>query len=68
MHVVIPMSVKRLFNSLMVHISTFTFLGFIMCKAGAATKTSYTLFPKQNCGNGFSQILLHRTEWLSFCY
>lgn len=46
MHVVITMSLKGLFESLMVYISTFTLLGFIMCKAGAATKISYTLFPK----------------------
>lgn len=47
MHVVILMSLKGLFKSLMIHISTLAFLGFIMFKAGAATKTSYMLFPKK---------------------
>lgn len=52
--VVMLMSLKGLFKSLMVCILTLTFLGFIMCKTGAATQTLYMVFTKQSSANSFS--------------
>lgn len=54
MCVVMLMSLKGLFKSLMICMLTFTFLGFIMCKTGAATQTSYMVFPKQNSASSFT--------------